>query len=87
MKKREVIWLLIRIAGLVFLWQAVENVVGYIITYPFFANSLLMPRNFGVAFLILILKAVLYSALGWYCLVGGQFVFNLLNREPGGEDR
>lgn len=80
MTKRDVVWLIIRLAGLYFLWQAVECAVGFVTSAGIVAGT------FGAAttapvLLVLMLKAGLYSALGFYCVRDGKFFFDVLSRE------
>jgi hypothetical protein len=79
--KKKAIWLLIRLAGLWFILQLIENTVALISSY-YIANSTpgLLAKSTGVL-LATILRMVLYLILGLYCLGGGQALFNLLNRE------
>lgn len=84
MTKRQVIWLLIRLAGLWFLWQSVTSAValGWLGTYlQASEESGLLPKSTGFLFLQSVVLLGVYLALGLYCLRSGTALFNLLNRE------
>jgi hypothetical protein len=80
--KNEVAWLLIRLAGIWLLWQAVEGTVTLISTYLFLIeNDQLNPRSAGV-FWQMGLSVALHLALGVFCLsAGGNILFHIVTRE------
>jgi len=81
MTKREVIWLLIRLAGLWFLWQSIENVIVLSSSYlQTSQNPELLSRSAAV-FLQLIWQTGFHFVAGLYCLSGGNALFKLLSRE------
>ena len=85
MTKREVIWLLIRLAGVYFLAK------GLLMTLELL-NVLLVPLAYdlpGLTFSSLIreqfsplLVTLFYLALGLYLIYRGGVVFRVLNRQP-----
>jgi hypothetical protein len=81
MTKRQVVWLLIRGAGLWFLLQSVEYTNTLTSTYLHASqNADLLSRSTGV-FVQLILQIGLNLFLGVYCVRFGNLFFFLLNRE------
>jgi hypothetical protein len=87
MKTNDVIWLLIRIAGLYFLWQCFESVVALISNFVAFSESPgLLEKSTGVQLQIL-LRIGLYLGLGIYMLANGSLFFQVLNRQPDSDDR
>ena len=82
MTKKEVAWLLIRLAGIWLLWQAVEGTVTLISSYLFLIETnQLHPQSAGV-FWQLGLSVALHLALGVFCLsAGGNCLFHILTRE------
>ncbi len=84
MTKNEVAWLLIRLAGIWLLWQAVEGTVTLISSYLFLVqNDQLIPRSAGV-FWQIGLSVTVHLILGVFCLsAGGNILFNILTREDG----
>jgi len=80
--KNEVAWLLIRLAGIWLLWQAVEGTVTLISSYLFLIeNNQLLPRSGGV-FWQIGLSVALHLALGVFCLsAGGNILFHIVTRE------
>jgi hypothetical protein len=82
MNKREVSWLLVRIAGLWFIWQALENILSIVVTYWVASSQQeLLSRSAGF-FLPSTVRIVIYLALAFYCLGAGHLIFDLLRREP-----
>jgi hypothetical protein len=81
MTKRQVVWLLIRVAGLWFLLQSVEYSNTLISTYLHASQDpSLFSRSTGV-FVQLILQVGLNLFLGVYCVRLGDLFFYLLDRE------
>ncbi|HEV7683292.1 MAG TPA: hypothetical protein VGO68_14280 [Pyrinomonadaceae bacterium] len=86
MTKRQVVWLLIRGAGLWFLLQSVEYSNTLTSTYLHVSQDPdLFSRSTGV-FVQLILQAGLNLFLGVYCVRFGNLFFFLLNRENGDDE-
>ena len=82
MTKKEVIWLLIRLAGLYFLWQCVASLFGVLSTLTISQASLdFLARSSGLLLTSALLMLV-YLALGLYLLTNGELLFFWLNREP-----
>jgi preprotein translocase subunit SecG len=80
-KKREVIWLLIRLAGLWLLWQSLEDAVTLMSSYlTAIQEANLMSRSTWVL-VAMFLRMGIHLALGLYCLGAGNLFFDLLNRE------
>lgn len=84
MTKREVVWLIIRLAGLYFLWQAVESTVGFVTGLWVANGAYSMPGNSALVLLAMLFKAALYSVLGFYCIGNGRLFFRVLSRESVG---
>ena len=81
MNKREVIWLLIRLAGLWLLWQAVEDAITLMSSYlTAIEQTNLLSRSTWVL-VAMFLRMGIHLALGLYCLSAGNLFFDLLNRE------
>jgi hypothetical protein len=80
--KNQVAWLLIRLAGIWLLWQAVEGTVTLISSYLFMVQTYqLLPQSAGVLWQIG-LGVALHLSLGVFCLSGGgNILFNILTRE------
>lgn len=82
MNKKDVIWLLIRIAGLYFLWQSVEGVFALSSSYIVASNTPdLLSRSAGI-FLQSIVRIGTYLSLGLYMLLNGRLIFDMLSRQP-----
>ena len=81
MTKREVVWLIIRLAGLYFLWQAVESAVCFVTSAGIVNGPSGVAGDSSQVLLLMLFKAALYSALGFYCVRDGKFFFDVLSRE------
>ena len=82
MNKKEVIWLLIRIAGLYLIWQSVQSLVALSSGLVAAINT---PRLWSVSagvFFQSVLQIGLYLSLGFYMLLNGRLFYHLLSREP-----
>ena len=86
MTKREVVWLLIRIAGLWFLWQATENVFSVISSFMVASSDPQLSCRSAGLLLPTVVRAGVYLIVGLYCLIGGNVFFQLLNRQPDTKD-
>lgn len=88
MTKREVVWLIIRLAGLYFLWNAVTSAATLVAGLQAFLQAFdayaLAQRGSGVVLAQMLFMTVLYSALGLYCVNNGRVFFHVLNRESDG---
>jgi hypothetical protein len=85
MTKREVVWLIIRLAGLYFLWHAGESTIGFVTSVGLVTGEPRM-RGDSTALLLgmLFIKACFYSVLGFYCLGNSRLLFRVLSRESTG---
>jgi hypothetical protein len=84
MTKREVSWLIVRIAGLYFLWQAVEMAISVTATLGVaLGEPMLMGKSVWVL-LQMLFKIGFYTVLGLYCVGNGRLFFHMLSREPVG---
>jgi hypothetical protein len=83
--KREVVWLLIRIAGLYFFWHAIENGFSLIAGHAVAREATELLDKSGGIFIQAVLRTCLYLWLGLYCIGGGHIFFRLLTRQPLGE--
>jgi hypothetical protein len=72
MKKDDVIWLLIRIAGFYFLLQSAERLIGLVLI------TSLQPAQ--AVFLQSALLIVFYASLGSYMLLNGKLFFQVLSQ-------
>ena len=82
MTKAEVIWLLIRVAGLYFIFQSTEVAIGTFGALLVAGQEPgLMSRSAGVL-LPAIIRIVFYAWLGIYLLNDGNKFFQMLNRRP-----
>lgn len=86
MTKKDVIWLLIRIAGFYFLWQGVEIIINMISTLVLASGTPNLMAGSGGVFLKLLLQISLYFGLGLYMLVNGSLFFHMFSREPEFDD-
>lgn len=81
MSKKEVAWLLIRLAGLLLLWQAVAGAVTLVSSYLFVSeNAELLSRSAGV-FWQMTLVMLINLGFGLYCVFGGSVLFQILDSE------
>lgn len=82
MTKTEVTWLLIRVAGLYFIYQSIEVAIS-ILGVLFVAGEApgVMSKSTGVL-LPAIIRIVFYAWLGIYLLNDGSKFFQMLNRRP-----
>ena len=81
MTKKELSWLLIRIAGLWLLWQAIQS--GLILITSYLTASEkgdLLSRSTWVLGQML-LQTIVNLALGMYCVFGGNVLFQILESE------
>ncbi|HKG15469.1 MAG TPA: hypothetical protein VKB12_19265 [Pyrinomonadaceae bacterium] len=83
MTKREVVWLVVGLAGLYFLWNVVTSSSGLFAGLRLLDGSA-TPRGAGAVFLQALLVTAFYAALGLYCVNDGRFFVNILSRESGG---
>ena len=83
MSKRDVAWLVVRLAGLYFIWNAVTSSLGLFASLRLFDGSA-TPRGAGLVFFEALVVTALYAALGLYCVNDGRFFVNILNRESDG---
>ena len=96
MTKESLIWLAIRIAGLVFVYLAVVSTVSFVSTYITLSQTsaianyqtpalnALSDRAASLASLVLVgqfLYIVFNGVIAGYLLRGGKLVFDVLNRE------
>jgi len=82
MTRAEIIWLLIRVAGLYFIYQSTEVAIstfGVLIVAS--GAPGVVSKSAGV-FLPAIIKIVFYAWLGMYLLNDGSKFFQMLNRRP-----
>ena len=87
MNKREAIWLLIRLVGLWFFWQALESALAIVGNYLLASQTPGLLSRSGGVFLQITVRMVIYLALSFYCLGAGNMICYLLSREPGVEDQ
>ena len=81
MKKSEVVWLIVRLAGVYFFWLAFETSVTLLASLGALSSARGMPGATGWVIVQLLLKMVVYAVLGRYCVEDGNLIFNILNRE------
>jgi hypothetical protein len=82
--KKQVIWLVIRLAGLWFLWQSAGNAIALLGSFLHLSeNPELLERSTGLL-LQMAGQVALSFALGLYCVGDGRILFDLLNRERPG---
>ncbi len=87
MTKAEVIWLLIRVAGLYFIYQSIEATIstfGVLLVAGEARSGI--SKSAGVL-LPSIIRIVFYAWLGIYLLNDGSKFFQMLNRRPDDEGR
>jgi hypothetical protein len=81
MTKKEVIWLLIRIAGLYFVWQGIESSIALLANLMTMGNAPeLIPKSGGVIVQSILLM-MLYAGLGLYMMSNGGFFYQVLSRQ------
>jgi hypothetical protein len=81
MTKKEIIWLLIRLAGLWFLWQSVQLAIALVGNYLHMRQSPELFTDSAGLWLQMILQLGIHLALALYCLGSGNQLFGLLARE------
>jgi len=82
MNKREAIWILIRLVGLWFFWQTLENAMLIVTNYLLVSQQPgLLSKSGGVFFQITV-RMVIYLGFSIYCLGAGDMIYSLLNHEP-----
>lgn len=81
MTKKEVIWLLIRLAGLWFLWEFIANGITLLTTYAHASQDEQLLARSAAVFMQLIIQIGVYLGLGIYCVRFGDLFFDVLNRE------
>ncbi|HEX8282565.1 MAG TPA: hypothetical protein VF588_04385 [Pyrinomonadaceae bacterium] len=84
MTKSEVVWLIIRLAGVYFLWQALETAVGFLTGAGLAIGPRPMVAGSAVVLVGMLLKATFYTVLGFYCIGNGRLLFRVLGRESAG---
>jgi len=87
MTKKQVIWLIIRLVGVWFCWEALNTTATVLGTLTLMADlesgqQVVTKATSGMAFIQIVLGGVLKLVVGVYCVGGGEFLFSLLNREP-----
>ncbi|HEV7892529.1 MAG TPA: hypothetical protein VGP08_18090 [Pyrinomonadaceae bacterium] len=80
MTKREVVWLIVRLAGLYFLWNAVTSSLGLFASLQLLDGAA-TPRGAGAVLLQALVVTAFYAVIGLYCVNDGRVFFNVLNRE------
>jgi len=86
MTKKEIVWLLIRIAGAYLLWQGVGSSVGLVANLAFASSTPELLSKSAGAFLGPVVMTGLDLSLGLYLLINGRVVFNLLSDRPDSLD-
>jgi hypothetical protein len=81
MKKSEVVWLIVKLAGVYFCWLAFEASLTLLASLGALSGARGMPGATGWVIVPLMLKAGVYAALGFYCVENGSLFFSILNRE------
>ena len=81
MNKSEVVWLIVRLAGLYFFWQAFEALVALLTSLGALSGARGVLEATGWVIGQLLLKAFVYVVLGIYCVDNGKLFFSILNRE------
>lgn len=81
MTKKQVIWILIRLAGLWFLFQAVTGAITLFTTYFHTSQDERLLEKSTWLFLQQAGQMFLSFAIGLYCAADGRILFELLNRE------
>jgi hypothetical protein len=82
MTKKEIVWLLIRLAGFYFIWRGVEGLIGLLSS---FVTAMMEPALFsksGGIFLQSFLMTGFYLWIGFYLMGDCRFIFRLLNSQP-----
>lgn len=82
MTKAEVVWLLIRIAGLYFIYQSIEIAISTFGALLVVSEARHGIPNSGGLLIPAIIRIVLYAWLGIHLLNDGGKFFRLLNRRP-----
>ncbi|HEX8734727.1 MAG TPA: hypothetical protein VF721_05340 [Pyrinomonadaceae bacterium] len=87
MTKREIVWLIVKLIGVYFLYEAVASalsLVGSIFTLISIAGRYLGEDdkyNFSKIIAWTIGVMFFYGWIGWYLIKDGRLLFALLNRE------
>jgi predicted membrane protein len=87
MTKREIVWLIVKLIGVYFLYEAAASalgLIGTIFTLISVAGRYLGADdkfNFFKVIAWAIAMTFLYGWIGWYLINDGRLLFALLNRE------
>ena len=82
MTKTEIIWLLIRIAGLYFIYQSIELVISSFGVYLVASETPGMVSKSAGVLLPSIIRIIFCAVLGGYLLTDGDKFIQMLNRRP-----
>jgi hypothetical protein len=86
MNKKQVIWLIIRLVGIWFCWEALLTTATILSTIAIFgeaqAHGLVVPEAASGMMIQIVLGGLVKLVIGLYCVGGGELLFSLLNREP-----
>jgi hypothetical protein len=78
--KKELAWLLTRVAGLWLLWSAVHGIVVLVGALLNLEDPELAPRAVGLVW-PMVLQTIAYLMVGLYCTFGGTLVVGILDNE------
>lgn len=81
MTKKEFAWLLIRIAGVWFLWQSLTVAVTIVTSFIHWSKDGVGLSISPAGFSQFALHMIVSLALGVYCTLGGSVLFYILDRE------
>ena len=88
MTKREIVWLIVKLIGVYFIYEAVMaalSLIGSIFTLISLGGDRNISREASNNFLRVISWAfamtVFYGGIGWHLIQDGSFLFQILNRE------
>lgn len=86
MNKKQIIWLIIRLVGIWFCWEAVQTTATILNTIAIFgevgATNRVVAEAASGMMIQIVLGGIVKLAIGLYCVGGGEILFSLLNREP-----
>lgn len=87
MTKREIVWLIVKLIGVYFIYQAVTSalsLIGTIFTLISIADRYIGAddkQNFLKVIAWAIAMTAFYGWIGWYLIKDGRLLFAILNRE------
>lgn len=91
MKRREIIWTLIRLTGVCFIGKAIFDSIGFfviLINYSVMNMPAMTDAATTIATMLYYPLILIFAEgiIGIYLLAGGQMIFNAVNNIPSDDD-